>query len=222
VDEQSDAPHPAPTHPAVSTREKVFEVVATVLLGLTALVTAWSGYQASLWDGIQSSDYSQASALRVESAQGFTEANQYRLADLSVLENYVDASFEGDAELAAYYRARFSDELEPAFVSWQALDPDDPDTPSGPFHLPEYRLPVEVEAQAKADEAHQTFLDGEAANDRSDTYVATTLFFAAVLFFAAISERFAFAPARATLLGLAAVGLVAGTAVMLTQPVTTG
>jgi hypothetical protein len=206
----------------VSRSEKRFEIVATVLLAFSALATAWSGYQASLWDGIQSSDYTQASAARTRAAQKLTEANQYRLADLSVLENYVDASFEGDAELAAYYRARFSDELELAFVSWQALDPDDPDTPTGPFHLPEYQLPVEVEAQAKADEAHQTFLDGEAANDHSDTYVATTLFFAAVLFFAAISERFAFAPARATLLGLAAVGLVAGMAVMLTQPVTSG
>ena len=48
--------------PYVSEREKRFEVVATVLLAFAALATAWTGYQASLWDGVQSSNYTQASA----------------------------------------------------------------------------------------------------------------------------------------------------------------
>jgi hypothetical protein len=48
------------------------------------------------------------------------------------------------------------------------------------------------------------------------------LFFAAALFFAAISERFSYVRARASLLGMAALGLVGGTVLMVTQPVTTG
>jgi hypothetical protein len=208
---------------AVSGREKRFEIVATVLLAVTALATAWSGYQASLWDGIQSSDYSQASALRVESSQHLTEANQYRLADLSVFENYVDATIDGDAELAAFYEARFRDEFAPAFEAWVATDPfTNPEPPSGPFALPEYRLDDDRRAEELADEAHATFERGERANDTSDTYVATTLFFAAVLFFAAISERFEYAVARVALLSIASLGLVVGLALMATQPVTTG
>src|SRR5262245_17013175 len=70
-----------------SPRERRFEIVATVLLAVTALATAWSGYQASLWDGIQSSNYTQASAARTEASQNHTEANQLRLGDLSVFEN---------------------------------------------------------------------------------------------------------------------------------------
>ena len=81
---------------------------------LTALATAWSGYQASLWDGIQSSNYTQASAARTEASQNHTEANQFRLGDLSVFENFVDATLDGDTELADFYRQRFRDEFEPA------------------------------------------------------------------------------------------------------------
>jgi hypothetical protein len=212
-----------PSAAAVPTREKHLEVVATILLALAALATAWSGYQASLWDGIQASDYSQASARRTEGETSAIEANQQRLADLGMFENYLDASAAGETGLADFYRQRFRDEFRPAFEAWEALDPlNNPDAPASPFALPEYRLAADAEAQQLKDEAHDTFEDGESANDTSDTYVATTLFFAAVLFFAAISERFSFLPARLALLTLAGVGLVVGVAVVATQPVTSG
>jgi len=121
----------------VSHTEKRFEILATVLLAVAALATAWSGYQASLWDGIQSSNYTQASAARTNAAQKHTEANQYRLADLSVFENYIDASLTGNAEVANFYRPRFSDALEPAYEAWIALEPEsNPDAPPSPSGCP--------------------------------------------------------------------------------------
>jgi hypothetical protein len=206
-----------------SPREKRFEIVATVLLALTALATAWSGYQASLWDGVQSSNYTQASAARTEASQNHTEANQFRLGDLSVFENYIDAYVAGDAELADFYRQRFRDEFEPAYEAWIALDPlSNPDAPPSPLAMPEYVLADDQKAEELTARAETKFNEGEDANRYSDTFTATTLFFAAALFFAAISERFGYRRARASLLGMAAVGLVGGTILMLTQPVTTG
>jgi hypothetical protein len=212
-----------PETDGTSRPERHFEIVATVLLALTALATAWSGYQASLWDGIQSSNYSQASALRTRASQKLTEANQFRLGDLSVFENYIDARVAGDAPLADFYRQRFRDEFEPAYEAWIALDPfSNPDAPPSPLAMPEYQLSDDQEASDLAARAEAKFNEGEDANRHSDTYTATTLFFAASLFFAAISERFSYRRARASLLGLAAFGLVGGTVLMVTQPVTTG
>jgi hypothetical protein len=206
-----------------SPRERRFEIVATVLLALTALATAWSGYQASLWDGVQSSNYTQASALRTQASQNHTEANQFRLGDLSVFENYIDALVDGDTELTDFYRQRFRDEFEPAFEAWNALDPlSNPDAPPSPLAMPDYQLADDKEAEELTARAEAKFNEGEDANRYSDTYTATTLFFAAALFFAAISERFSYRRARAALLGLATVGLVGGTILMLTQPVTMG
>ena len=207
----------------VSRTEKRFEIFTTVLLGFAALATAWSGYQAALWDGIQSSNYTQASAARTSAAQLHTEANQYRLADLSVFENFIDASFSGDTELADFYRARFSEELEPAYEAWVAADSQaNPDAPTNPLVMAEYQPAQEEKASELTTQAETKFADGEAANSYSDVYTAATLFFASALFFAAIAERFDYQRARISLLTFACAALVAGVVVMLTQPITTG
>jgi hypothetical protein len=217
----SDAAEGGPN--GVAPRERRFEIVATLLLALAALATAWSGYQASLWDGIQSSDYTQASGLRTRASQKHTEANQFRLADLSMFENYIDATIDGDAELADFYRVRFRDEFVPAYEAWIALDPfANPDVPPSPLGMPEYRLAADREAEELTARADATFSAGEDANTWSDAYTASTLFFAAALFFAAISERFSYQRARIALLGLAAVGLVVGAGLVVSQPVTSG
>ena len=212
-----------PDPPVVSKREKRFEVVATALLAFAALATAWTGYQASLWDGIQSSNYTQASAARTQAAQLRTEANQYRLADLSVFENYVDATIEGDDERASFYRERFRREFVPAFEAWVELDPfNDPSSPPSPLAMPEYQLAPDEQATALEAHANTLFSEGEDANTYSDIYTMSTLLFAVVLFFAAISERFDYIRMRVLLLSLAAVGLVVGLAVAIGQPITTG
>jgi len=223
--DMNDRPQGAPdkARPAASHTEKRFEIIATVLLGVAALTTAWSGYQASLWDGIQSSNYTQASAARTNAAQKHTEANQFRLADLSVFENYIDASLGGNTAVADFYRPRFSEALEPAYEAWIALEPESkPDAPPSPLGMPEYQPAPEQEARELTARAEAKFAEGEDANTYSDTYTASTLFFASALFFAAISERFAYRPARINLLAFAGVGLIAGVAVAATQPVTTG
>lgn len=207
----------------LSGQEKRFEVVATMLLALTALATAWSGYQASLWDGIQSSNYTLASGARTRASQLRTEANQYRLADLGVFERYVDATLEGSKTVAEFYRSRFRPEFEVAFEAWEALDPfENPEAPPSPLAMPQYQLAADLQAAELEARADTLFAEGEDANTNSDVYTLATLLFAAVLFFAAISERFDFAPVRVALLTLAAIGLVIGLVVALGEPITTG
>ncbi len=203
--------------------ETRFEVVAVVILSLAALATAWSGYQASLWDGIQSSKYTQASAARTTAAQLRTEANQYRLGDLSVFENYIDARILGEDGVAEFYETRFRDEFRPAYDAWIALDPlNNPAAPASPMAMPEYVLAADTEAAASEANAEQLFNEGEESNNISDVYTLTTLLFAAVLFLTAISERFSFVPARILLLSLSTLGLVLGVVIAVTQPITTG
>jgi hypothetical protein len=217
------APHTAPAPPEVSTREKRFEVVATLLLSFAVLATAWTGYQASLWDGIQSSNYTQASGARTTAAELRTEANQYRLADLSVFENFIDASVSGNDELATFYRDRFRPEFEPAYEAWVASDPFvNPDAPPSPLAMPEYQLAADREAAELEERADTLFAEGELANDYSDTYTLATLLFAIVLFFAAISERFDYIRMRVILLSIAGVALISGIVVAFNQPITGG
>ncbi len=200
-----------------------WEIVIVIILGLTALATAWSGYQASLWNGIQSSNYSQASGARTNAAQLRTAANQYRLADLTVFQNYIDAVLRGDDEIATFYRDRFRDEFDVAFQAWTALDPlENSSAPASPLAMPEYTLAADRAAQDLEARADALFAEGERANDHSDTYTLTTLLFAVVLFLAAVAQRFQYPRARVALLSLAGVALASGLAVALLQPITRG
>ena len=60
------------------------------------------------------------------------------------------------------------------------------------------------------------------ADDASDPHTPATLLLAAVLFSAAVSERFACPRARAARLVVAGIGLAGGVLVILSRPVTTG
>lgn len=207
----------------VSRHERHLEIAAALILGFTALATAWSGYQSSLWGGIQSSDYTQASAARTEAAQARNEANAHRLGDLSVFENYIDAVLDADDELAEFYRVRVRDDFEPAFEAWLALDPlHDETSPASPLAMEEYRLPEDLRADGLNDRADGLFQHGQEANDHSDTYTLTTVLFAAALFFAAISERFDYVRVRLFLLAIALVGFLGGLVIVAGLPVSTG
>jgi hypothetical protein len=217
---EPEAADGAPTRRVIV--ERRFEIIATILLSVAALATAYSGFQASLWDGIQSSDYSRASAARVEAAQKQAEGNQLRLADLTVFEAYLQADASGETDLANFYRGRFSEEFADAYEAWARLDPSDPDTPRSPFAMSEYSTAADREAADLHALADERFASGEIANDNSDAFTLSTLLFAMVLFFAAISERFEHVPSRSALLGLASLAFVVGAVVTITQPVTTG
>ena len=119
---------------SISRSERILELVTVGVLAFGALATAWSGYQASLWDGIQSSNYTQASGSRTNAAQQRTEAFQFRLADLGIFQQYMDAVLSEDEVIASFYLERFRDEFRPAYEAWIALDPlNNPEAPSSPL-----------------------------------------------------------------------------------------
>ena len=102
------------------THAERMELAATVLLGLAALATAWSSYQASRWHGEQAEAQSLATAKRVESTRASGVANREAEIDVELFIQWVDARQQGDTELAAFYRSRFTDRFKPAFRAWIA------------------------------------------------------------------------------------------------------
>lgn len=173
-------------------------MIATAVLALATVGTAWSGYQAARWGGVQSVFYTQAGALRVESVRASNEANSLLFLDLWVFGQWVNATIDGNEDQARFYEARFRDELRPAFDAWWATDPvNNPDPSSGPFQMDEYILSSAVLAEELQTEAEESFAQGSAANQQSDDYILNTVILASVLFLAGIAGRFAWLPAQA-------------------------
>lgn len=196
--------------------ERMLELGAVLLLSLTTLATAWSGYQAARWSGEQSQHYARASTLRIKSQAQSTLAGQLRIDDLVLFNGWLDASEVGDTRLAALYRRRFRPEFVPAFRAWQAERP----TPvPSPLYMPQYRLAETVRAGRLDTQADKLYREGTAAKSNDDHYILSTVFFAAVLFFAGISLRLGWWPLRVFVLGMAAVLLLAGIGYVATLPI---
>lgn len=198
-----------------SRRERRLELVATLLMAVAAVATAWASYQAARWHGEQAREFSRANAARIESARASGLENRQVLIDIATFTQWVDAYAQNDAELADFYRQRFRDEFRPAVDAWIVTRPlENPAAPQTPFALPAYRLAsgekaarLETEAGAHSEQANRDI-------DRADTYVLCVVLFAASLFFAGISTRLRTGTARTVVLACGCV-LFLGTLVWL-------
>jgi hypothetical protein len=205
---------------AVGRTERLLELGAVLLLSLTTLLTAWSGYQAARWSGEQSQKYAQASTLRIRSQQAATAAGQERIGDLVLFNGWLNAHAAGNDKLAAVYRARFRAEFVPAFDAWRAQHPfTNPDAVPGPLDMPQYRPAGDARAAALDQAADTRYAAGTDAKANDDHYILSTVFFAAVLFFAGISLRLEWRPLRIVVLGLATAMMLGGAIFVLSLPV---
>jgi hypothetical protein len=201
--------------------ERRFDVVTAILLGVVAVATAWSGYQAARWSGEQSTKYAQAAAKRVESTRDSTESGQLRLYDLVLTNNWISAAMQGNGRLADSFERRFRPEFRPVFQAWLALDPfNDPNAPPGPLFMPQYRSSLAEQADRLEAEAAQAFQEGQVASEQGDAYVLNTVFLATVLFLTAIAERFEWHLVRALILALALAMLTYGLYHLAVYPIT--
>ena len=178
-----------------------FELVATILLAAATVATAWSGYQASRWNGEQSKAFSRAGAVRVESAKADSLANTQTELDVAVFSSWVDALGEDNEKLAAFYARRFRPEFRPAVRAWQATKPfTNPNAPLSPFRMPQYKLAARENANQLEAEADVLAAQGRANVQRSTNYVLCVVLFASALFLAGISTKLQERGARRTLL----------------------
>jgi hypothetical protein len=201
-------------------REQAIEVFITAILALATIATAWSGYQAARWGGLQSTLYSEAGTLRTESARASSTVQRLAQIDLIVYTSWAQAFATGNQDLADFWEQRFRPEFKSVFEAWMASDPmNNPDAPAGPFAMPEYDLSLADKAIELEEEAALTFQQGKDANQRSDQYIFNTVILASVLFLAGITSRFNWLPVRVTIALIASAILVYGLFNIATYPI---
>ena len=200
--------------------EPAAEVIATLVLALATVATAWSGYQAARWGGEQSTSYSPAGALRTESVRASNQAGQLVQIDVGLFANWINAFAADDTRLTNFYEDRFRDEFKPAFEAWLATEPvNNPNAPSSPFSMPEYKVSSAEEAELLESEAAEVFAAGEQANQISDNYILNTVFLASVMFLGGIASRFKAMSARWMILFFSLAILVFGLFNILNYPI---
>ena len=196
------------------------EIVATVLLSLAAVATAWSGYQATRWNGEQTKASSRTNAIRIDAARAQGLAEAQKQVDVATFIQWIDAYAQEETELTEFYETRFRAEFKPAFAAWLVTEPlTNPDAPPTPFVMPQYELAAETEAEQLDADAEVSAAQVRQNIQRASNYVLGVVLFSVALFFAGMSTKLGALRLRRFALGVGCT-LFLGTVIWLaTQPV---
>lgn len=200
--------------------EERLDLIATILLALATVATAWSGYQASRWNGEQAKAASRTTGIRILAARAQGLAQAQTQVDVATFSSWVDAYAHRDTELADFYFKRFRQEFKPAVEAWIATKPlKNPRAPLTPFAMPQYRLAAQTEAQRLDAQSARSAADVQRYIQRSTNYVFAAVLFAMTLFFAGMSTKLPTVRLRRALLAVGVVVFVGTTVWLATSPV---
>lgn len=213
------------------------ESIASIVLAVAVVLTAWAAFQAGKWGGEQSIQFSIAGASRTESARADTRGGQLAQIDIAMYTDFIVAYFDearsgliqpydGSAftptpgTVSGFLYSRMRNEFRPALDAWLAADPaNNPDAPRGPFQMDEYVVAEFLEAERLVEVADQAAVDARAANQTGDNYVLTAVLFAAVLFFSGIASKLENRWNRHFVNLVGIVGVVVGAVILIRLPV---
>ncbi len=195
------------------------EIAEATVLAVVAIVTAWSGYQATKWDALSNQNYSLEASTNMRAREKVTLAGQDRLYDITTFNGWIAAETAGNKRLATIYEHRFRPEYAVAFLAWQKFDPlHNISAPSGPIFMPEYRNTNAEESRKLAEEAKGYFEKGVNTRETGDHYVKVSVFLATVLLLTALGQRFEILGPRIVMLIVALVLLIISTFWIVTFP----
>ena len=196
------------------------ETLATVLLALAAVGTAWSTYQAAHWRSEQALAGNRSTAARVEANRAAGVANRRIQVDVQTYIQWVDAYSAGDKKLANFYFRRFQPEMRPAVVAWVATRPlSNRSAPLTPFDMPQYKSAALAQADRLEKKGDVESAIAQGYVERADKYTLCVVLFAMTLFFAGISTRLRSERAQTAIVGFGCVIFLGAVVWVATFPV---
>lgn len=197
-----------PTESPGSVAEGRLQLLAAILLGIAATLTAVSAYQASLSDGKALDSYTKSNAALSDANYFYSQGNQTYAGDQQLFVQYATAGQTGNEDLTSYLTTLMRPELADAVTWWQqdpdALTPFD-ESDANPYVIAEFD-----EADAKSAEAAKLYKAGATEGDRGDEFQLSTVLLALTLFFGGIATLFRRRATAVGLLGVSTIALAAG------------
>ncbi|MBI2793177.1 MAG: hypothetical protein HYX66_00830 [Ignavibacteria bacterium] len=200
-------------------RHHLLERIATVLLALATVATAWCAYQSTVWSSVQEYQLHDADTVYLEVQALRTLSMQKTTIDVLAFINYLNAVAKDEDSLASFYQKRFPVRMLPAFNAWVALKPGtNPSAPLTPFLMKEYRVPETLRADSLQSEYKGMFKTASESNAHSEHYVLLTVIFASVMFFGGITSNIGSLSTKTSIVIGSTILLLSAVAWMLTFP----
>jgi hypothetical protein len=172
-------------------RKQWVEPVAALLMALATLSTAWCSFESAAWTRQSNRLMNEFNTLErragVLSLQGMQQATIHTAMFTEVLA----AKQAGNEQLANFYVERFPPEMRKAYDAWLAEKPfENPNADPHPFVPSLYEMRGTREAADATTKAANSQQEAGRAGSISGQYLANTVLFATVLFFANASAKF--------------------------------
>ncbi|PYI95058.1 MAG: hypothetical protein DME98_17900 [Verrucomicrobia bacterium] len=172
-------------------KKRWVEPVTALLMALATLSTAWCSYQSAAWTRQSNRLMNEFNALERKagllSLQGIQQATIHTTMFMQMLA----AQQAGNEKLANFYVERFPPDARKAYDTWLAERPfENPNADPHPFVPKLYDVRGTREAAEMNSTAARRLQEARSAGNVSGQYVANTVLFATVLFFASASGKF--------------------------------
>ena len=172
-------------------KKKWVEPVAALLMALATLSTAWCSFQSAAWTRKSNRLMNQFNALERKAGVLTVQGMQQATIHTGMFMQALAAHEAGNDKLVNFYVERFPADLRKAYDAWLAQKPfENPNADRHPFVSRLYETPGTHEAAEATAKAARSQQQAGAAGSVSGQYLANTVLFAAVLFFANAAARF--------------------------------
>ncbi len=172
-------------------KKKWVEPVAALLMALATLSTAWCSYQSAAWTRQSNRLMNEFNALERRAGVLNIQGMQQATIHTGMFMQALAAHQAGDDKLVSFYVERFPPELRKAYDAWLAQKPfENPNADPHPFVPRLYQTPGTREAADANAKAANSIEQARKAGTVSGQYLANTVLFATVLFFASASGKF--------------------------------
>jgi hypothetical protein len=172
-------------------RRKWIEPVVAVLMALTTLCTAWCSYESAVWTRRSNGLMNESNSLEQRAALLDVQGNQALIVHTAMFMELLAAQHAGNEQLASFYAERFPPDVKKAYEAWLAQKPfENRAADAHPFVPNLYQVRGAAEAAAARADSVRRVAEARAAGNRSGQYLANTVLFATVLFFAGTAGKF--------------------------------
>jgi hypothetical protein len=174
-----------------SEKKKWVEPVAALLMALATLSTAWCGYQSAAWTRQSNRLMNEFNTLERRAALLTVQGTQQATIQTGMFMQALGAHQAGNEKLLNFYLDRFPPELRKAYDAWMAQKPfENPNADPHPFVPNLYEMRGTREAADATAKAAASLQEARKAGNTSGQYLANTVLFATVLFFASAAGKF--------------------------------
>ena len=167
------------------------EPIVALLMALTTVGTAWCSYQSAAWTRQSNRLMNEFNALERRAGLLSVQGTQQATIHTAMFMEVLAAKQAGNEQLANFYVERFPPDVRKAYDAWLAQKPfENPNADPHPFVPNLYETRGTREAAELTSKAASNLEKARSAGNVSGEYLANTVLFATVLFFASASGKF--------------------------------